>query len=434
MRRLTIREKWNTLDRASRLALLFGVEGILLQYVSSIIAFGNALYATNMGASDTHIGLIQTIPNLTAIVLMLACGALSERVRSPKTLPTVLALFMGFMYIGFGSVPLFGAYRMVAFFVFLALTSGVLATYNAQWQSFFGETVEPRARNDVYAYRNRFMFFIGTFAPLLCGAAMVSYTGAEEKIGVLRLFYYSCAIALFLMAAVLWRVPSAKKPKGEKPARITPAMFARAGKQMWSSKDFRSFFFGIMLFYLTWHIDWSTWYVGQIQYIHLSEWQLSVCNALGSVAQLVSIGFWARRNERKGIESTFTFGVAGLLCSVVAMLSSQFVPLGARQWYFIAIQTLACGLQGCISICLVQMLLRAAPKENNALIISLYTIIITLSNSILPLLGVQIYTWLGANQRAFFLFYGSIGVLRIGVTLYFAAKAKRMPKPVSEEM
>lgn len=161
MRKISIRQTIALLDTRTKVMLLFALEGVLWQYVSSVIGFGNALYATNMGATDTQIGLIQTVPNLVAIALMLPCGALSDRMRSARTLPVCLSLFMGVMYIGLGTVPALGAGRMVFFFVFLALTSGVLAAYNAQWQSFFGEAVGEQERNGVYAFRNRFLFIIG---------------------------------------------------------------------------------------------------------------------------------------------------------------------------------------------------------------------------------------------------------------------------------
>ena len=41
----------------TRLLLLFAMEGLLLQYVTSINGFGNNLYATNLGAKDGATGL-----------------------------------------------------------------------------------------------------------------------------------------------------------------------------------------------------------------------------------------------------------------------------------------------------------------------------------------------------------------------------------------
>ena len=177
MLRAAIRRHPLLATHAGRITLLFAIEGVLLQYITSINGFGNNLYALNMGASDLQIGLVQTVANLAAVALLLPNGLFGERLRSPRALPAFTLAFMGVMYFFYGTVPAMGDMRMTFFFVFLALTSGVLAVYNAQWQTFFGEVVtDPRERNGVYASRNRFMFAVGTLTPLLCGAAMSACT------------------------------------------------------------------------------------------------------------------------------------------------------------------------------------------------------------------------------------------------------------------
>ena len=54
-----------------QILLLFGVEGILYQFSQSVNNFGNCLYATGLGATDTQIGLVQTVPNLLALIRQL---------------------------------------------------------------------------------------------------------------------------------------------------------------------------------------------------------------------------------------------------------------------------------------------------------------------------------------------------------------------------
>ena len=99
----------NTLSNPqSRLLLLFGFEGLLLQYAVSLNSIGNNLYATNLGATDTQIGLVTTIPNLAAVLLMIPCGILSNRTRCSRTVPMVLLLIMGLAYFGLGTVPAIG--------------------------------------------------------------------------------------------------------------------------------------------------------------------------------------------------------------------------------------------------------------------------------------------------------------------------------------
>ena len=160
-------------------------------------------------------------------------------------------------------------------------------------------------------------------------------------------------------------------------------------------------------------------------YVGLSEWQLSLVNATASVASLLSVGLWARLNEKGSVERTFPFGVAGLMGSSISMVAALCLPAALRPGAFIVMQTVSCYFQGCITLCVVQMLLKSVPEENKALCISLYTIAITLSNSLMPLLGVTVYQLMGANLAAIRIFYGVLLVLRAGVVGYFVLRTRK---------
>lgn len=387
----------------NRLLILFGIEGILYQFVSSVAGFGNNLYATNLGATDTQIGLIQTVPNLVAVALLLPSGILSERMRRSRTMPVAVLCVMGVMYLGYGTVPAMGANRMGFFFLFLGMTAGLTAIYNAQWQNFFGDVVALDDRNGVYTFRNRFMFFIGTLTPLLCGVAMSAVSHPEQKLLVLRIFYYISGVFLLVQAAVIAKIPCAERNADSLP-RFSPRDIGRSIKLAAQSPSFRGFFGVILFFYLSWHLDWSMWYLAQVQYVGLSEAQMSYYNALVCVTQLAAIGLFAKLNQKKTVHFTIIFGCLGLVICPIAVLVSCALPIPYRPWVFIAIGVMGGIPQSCLSLCIVQMLLEAAPEKNRPLIISLYTIVITLSNSFLPLLGVKLYTVLGADLQALRLF------------------------------
>ena len=60
-------------DPKLRMLCLFGIEGFLLQYAVSLYTLANNLYATNLGATDTQIGLVQMVPNMVAGICMIPC-------------------------------------------------------------------------------------------------------------------------------------------------------------------------------------------------------------------------------------------------------------------------------------------------------------------------------------------------------------------------
>ena len=192
---------------SAQIMLLFAVEGVFLQYITSINGFGLNLYATNMGATDSQIGIIQMVPNIVACAALLPLGILADRLKSTKTIPMLTLLVMCAGYAFLGSVPALGERCMELFLVSLAFTAGALAIYNAQWQAMFGAAVSLRQRNDVYAFRNQFMFVIGILAPVICGILMGRCHTADGKLLVLRSFFYLCAVCVLLQAAAIKKIP-----------------------------------------------------------------------------------------------------------------------------------------------------------------------------------------------------------------------------------
>lgn len=71
---------------------------------------------------------------------------------------------------------------------------------------------------------------------------------------------------------------------------------------------------------------------------------------------------------------------------------------------FLVLGTLVCIPQGANNLCLVQMLLEVTPEKNRSLIVSLNMAFVTLSNAVMPFVGVQLYNALGADYNAFLLF------------------------------
>ena len=77
---------------SAQIMLLFAVEGVFLQYITSINGFGLNLYATNMGATDSQIGIIQMVPNIVACAALLPLGILADHLKSTKTYGSVFCI------------------------------------------------------------------------------------------------------------------------------------------------------------------------------------------------------------------------------------------------------------------------------------------------------------------------------------------------------
>ena len=379
--------------------VLFAVEGALLQLFCSVNGFANNLFATGLGATDLQIGLIQTVPNVAALILLLPLGILADRLRSSRTIPLLCLLCVSAGFLVMAAVPSLGGARIPVFFSALAFTVGGPVLYNAQWQNFFGDVVRSDARNGVLTLRNRFMFLLGIATPLLCGVMM---NGPVDTMRMYQLFVLLCALAALVQAAV---VSGIRTPVRTAPAaRFSPRDITDAVRQMAASREFRLFFLPVVLFYMSWQFDWSMWYIGQVQYLELTESQMTIYAGVFNIGQLVAIGFLSRSVQKRGTGRTVPFAALGLCSCPLTRMLCTLLPAQHRMIPFTLLVTVLNAPQCATNLCVVQILLRVAPRSCRSLAVSLFTLTTTLTNCVMPVLGVRLYTALGADYRALILF------------------------------
>lgn len=409
-----------------RLLTLFALEGILLQFNGSINNFGNNLFATNLGATDSQIGLIQTIPNLVAMLLLLPLGILSDRLKSSRTVPMITLFTMGAGYFLLAFVPFSEALRIPLFFLALAFTVGSTVLYNAQWQNFFGNAVSPKEQNQVLTHRNRYMFLIGIGAPILCGVLMSHRADSSGKLQILQIFFFLCAIIALAQAVTISKIPVPVKDRT--PEAITPSSVVGNIKQIFQSRSFLNFFITVVFFYMVWQFDWSMWYIGQVDYLHLNETQMSVYSGVFNIGQLVAVGVISRMVIRRGADYTLSFAAVGLIFCPFIMIVSSLLPTSIRAVAFTAFVTVLNATQCAPGLCIVQIILKIAPKECRSMAISLYTLVITATNCFMPYLGVRLYKALGSDYRAFVLFNIFTAMLRVLSLLLFIYRYRFLKK------
>ena len=234
---------------------------------------------------------------------------------------------------------------------------------------------------------------------------------ADGKLLVLRSFFYLCAVCVLLQAAAIKKIPVEQQEEGKAPAeagkassRFSVSDLLEAITSVGKNKALRWFFVPVVFFYITWQLDWSMWYLGQVKYCKMSEMTLSICNGVFNIGQLAAVGMIAKVVRKKSPDFALIFAGIGLCFCPVIMILVPHLPLAYRGVTFIVLMTVLNAPQCAVALCTVQILLNAAPEKNRSLLISLFTMMTTLTNSVLPLLGVRLYTALGADLTALYRF------------------------------
>jgi len=117
---------------------------------------------------------------------------------------------------------------------------------------------------------------------------------------------------------------------------------------------------------------------------------------------------------------------------IVMLVCIGLFPVGSRQWPFIISASVVHFAVPALTLAASQIILLLTPERNRALCVSIYTMAIMLSNSIMPYIGVKIYTAIGENVHTFTTLYSSFFVIRTIVTTVLIVRARRVAKRKKE--
>jgi len=381
----------------NRLLLLFALEGMLITLVNNLVGSNNNLFATRLGASDFQLSLLTTIPQLVGLTVLIPGGLLTDRLKNKRSMVMVSLLILTVFYALIGCVPMLPANRFAAFLILLAASVGPMTIYNVSWQAYFSDMVNANEQNRIFTYRTALTFVIGIIVPLVSGSLLAAANTNDDKIRLHQIYLWIGAALLLIQIIVLRQIKGSPNTSvaGSRTGQLKGVI-----SELLHNKKFLGFVGVAIFFYVTWHVDWTLYFIGQVNYLKLNEAWLSYVNIGNAVVQFITIGFWSRLNNKFGVRFGIIFGNLGLAFCPICMIVATGLPIPQGQVVFLIMNTLANITLAAVNLNIMQCLLQVVPENNKTLYISIYTVLVTLSNAFMPLIGVVIYTKLGADLEA----------------------------------
>jgi MFS family permease len=171
---------------------------------------------------------------------------------------------------------------------------------------------------------------------------------------------------------------------------------------------------------------WPLFFLTQVNYMGANEAWLSYIAVSANILIWLTVRPWSRFIERHGIRFALVIGCLGLVPSPLLTVFSASLP-AAWGLPSLLLFSLLNGLTfSAFQLTILQCLLEVVPVRFKALNLSFYTTILLLANTIMPMFGVQIYTWLGSDLRAMTWAMGAASVVRLLGTLLFFLRWVRM--------
>ncbi|MBQ8797981.1 MAG: MFS transporter [Lachnospiraceae bacterium] len=413
----------NITDPGNRILLLFTLDGMLITLVNNLVGSNNNLFATRLGASEFQLSLMTTIPQLVGLMVLIPGGILTDRMKNKRNMVMVSLLFLTIFYALIGCVPMLSTNRFTAFLILVAASVGPMTIYNVSWQSYFSDLVNAKEQNHIITCRTALTFVIGIIIPLVSGSLLASANTNGGKIRLHQTYVWIGAVLLLIQMIVMSQIKG-----GFDTASVSHRTDRLKGvfSELLHNKKFLSYVSVAIFFYVTWHVDWTLYFIGQVNYLKLNEAWLSYVNIGNAVVQFVTIGFWSRLNNKYGVRFGIIFGNLGLAFCPICMIVATSLPLPQGQIVFVLMNTLANITLAAVNLNIMQCLLQVVPEKNKTLYISIYTVLVTLSNAFMPMLGVILYTKLGADLRGLQITFWIIFVARIISTGRWFVRWKRL--------
>ena len=415
-------------DDRNRNLYFFAAEGAFFAAVTSLGNNTNNLFLTRLGASDYQLSLMTMLAQVLSMVCLVPLAIFTDRLKNKRSMVTLLLVFIGACYLCGAAVPFLGSAALYPMIVFIGLAVGGVELCTSTWQAFFADATLPDERNRLFAARNQTMFIINICFPLLAGLILTAQPDKGAQVATHQIYY--CLIAASA-ACNIWMLSKITGGAAKVQSGKSFRDFGDAIKALARNKRFLFFAAVAFLFYTTWKLDGTIFYLGQVKYVGLSDFWYTFSNVCCGIAQFVSIRFWARWNEKMGVRFSLIFGAVGLVFSPLCIILPLQFEGTARLVTHLMLRCLSDLTFATVTLNILQNLLQVIGAKHRALSIAAYTTLIALTSAVSPMIGVSIYTGLGANQSAIvftFLIILGLRLLSVGALSFRWWVLRKEPK------
>ena len=216
----------------------------------------------------TFEGMLTTIPQLVGLLVLIPGGILTDRLKNKRSMVMVSLAVLTVFYALIGCVPMLSANRFPAFLILLAASVGPMTIYNVSWQANFSDLVNAKEQNHIMTYRTALTFVIGIIVPLISGALLASANTNDGKIRLHQIYFWIGAALLLIQILVVGQIKGS--PNASVASRRT-GQLKGVISELIHNKKFLSFVGVAIFFYVTRHVDWTLYFIGQVNYLKLNE-------------------------------------------------------------------------------------------------------------------------------------------------------------------
>jgi len=421
--RLSAARLWTSgydLDLARRNAHFLVIEIFWAAFLGAAATFC-AAFALRLGATNHEIGLLTSLPALLALLITIPAGHfLSRRAQvMPWITGSLLIYRLGFLVVAFVPWLPIDAKGSLLVWVIVAFTLPA-HFFGVGWNSMLADVIPEVDRSRVFAIRNGLSAVALTAGIYACGIWLESSPFPQNYQVMFGVGVATSLLSIYYIIKIKIPEPLHPVARREQPAAASPwqgmrEMFSPTGK-MRSHPDFMRIVVNTLLHGM------GLWMIAPLYVLYFvrsmgaAEGWLGINGMLGNLTPVLGYYVWQKAIERWGENWVLKWSIVlvGVYPVLVGLSPSLTVIL---------VWTALNGLivPG-VGLSHFPMLLKVCPDEDRPLYMGVYTTIMNVGASVMPLAGVFLAD-----------LFGIVPVLVAGGLLCIAGSASFVFNPLRTE-
>lgn len=355
---------------------LLWADGLVSNISESFVANFVNPFALALGASNTQIGWLSALSNLTSALALFPGARLGER---PERRKQVTVWFGGgvaralLLAIALAPTLFSGQAAIYAFIALVCLRAFFGQLSFPAWSAFVADLVSPRIRGRYFASRNIGLAVAALIFTPVAGAIAQRF-GLPQGYQV---SFFLAGLIGFVATAIFARIP-------QPPTQATvKATGQREGvwRLLRTHPRFAAFTGVAFLWNLSLMVMGPFFSVYLVRNLGASPVQIGLLAAINSLTNIVGQRIWGRLNDQRG--AAWVMRVTGLLIPLIPL----FWSLAPNPWYLMPVEALAGFLWSGYGLSSFNLLLSLAPDDRRPRFTAIYQVSVFSAAFVGPLLG-----------------------------------------------
>jgi predicted MFS family arabinose efflux permease len=376
--------------------------GVLSGITSTFVS----VFAIRLGASNTLVGLLVSLPALINIFWLMPSARLIERQRRrlPIIVLTGFLQRMGYLLIALMPFVL-RTHRPEALVALVALITFPTAMTSVAFTSLIAEVVPADKRAQVVSIRNVLVSTVSTVTVLISGKLLDLLPFPFNYQLLFGTGFAASLVSLYHVSRIQVADVSVAEQQAQAKVPVTIRL-RQLVKRITSQGDFVRFSASAFVFHWGLYLPSALYAIYRVRNLGASDTWIGLLSMVQNAVTIVTYLYWGRVASRKGNRFVLLISSLGIvLFPVLTGLSTRVEPL--------IIPSIMAGIFGAgFNLSFFNTLLEVCPQERRPSFVAINTTLINVAAFLSPLLGTSLANRL--DIRVAFFIAGALRLLGAG--------------------